>query len=138
MLKRPEVIRALESNYVPLRVDVDQSPDVAHHFRIQQWPTDLILDAEGKELYRGASSLDPNRFIATLDQVAAHARIGAPFSGSPSTDTAVTPGAEDGAIRSAAGLGAPASTVRQPLGPQVSFNRPTVAALPRTGHVANS
>ncbi len=49
-----------------------------------------LSGAQGAEIFRTVSPADPNRYIATLDQVAAHTRIGAPFSGSPSTDVAMT------------------------------------------------
>ncbi len=88
VFRRPEVMRAVASSYIPLKVNVDQNAELARYYRVQQWPTDVIVTAEGAEVYRGACSQDPNRYLATLDQVAAHARIGAPFSGSPSTDIA--------------------------------------------------
>lgn len=94
VFNRPEVIRAIVSNYVPLKVNVDQQPDLARHFRVQQWPTDIILTAEGDVLSRGPSPQEMNQFIAKLDQVASHARIGLPISGSPSTQVATTPGSD--------------------------------------------
>ena len=90
MFNQPEVIRALTSSYVPLRVNVDEDRALAQHYRVDRWPTDVIVTAQGQEIYRGTSPLDPNRYIATLDQIASHARLGMPFAGSPSTDIAMT------------------------------------------------
>ena len=88
VLNRSEVIRAIGTNYVPLKVNVDAAPQLAEYYRVTQWPTDVIVSPEGAEIFRAASSQDPNRFIATLDQVAAHARINQPIHGSPSTEIA--------------------------------------------------
>lgn len=89
VFNQPEVIRALSTNYVPLKVNVSQDPDLTRHFQIDRWPTDVIVTPSGQELYRGISPLDVNRYIATLDQVAAHARVGMVAAGSPSTELAV-------------------------------------------------
>ncbi len=88
VFNRPEVIRAVVGNYVPLKVNVDQNAELTRYFQVEQWPTDIIVDAKGAVLYRGTSPQDPNRYIATLGQVAAHARVRMPFSGSPSTEIA--------------------------------------------------
>ncbi len=119
---RPEVIRAIISNYVPLKVNVDQNTELTRYFNVQQWPTDIIVDAQGKVLYRGTSSQDPNRYIATLGQVAAHARIGMPFSGSPSTDIAAATRDSDSAARASA----------FPVGAMTGTPNATVPAPPAT------
>jgi len=88
VFNRPEVIRSITSSYVPLKVNVDMTPQLADYYRVTQWPTDVIVTPEGAEIFRSPSSQDPNRYIATLDQVAAHARVGSPIYGSPSTEVA--------------------------------------------------
>ncbi len=90
VFNQPEVIRAMTAGYVPLRVNVDENDELARFYRVERWPTDVIVTAQGAEVYRGASPMDPNRYVATLDQVASHTRIGVPFAGSPSTDIAMT------------------------------------------------
>lgn len=89
VFNRPEVIRAIAANYVPWEVKVDNHAELARHYRVDRWPTDLIVTVDGEELYRGLSSLDSNRFISTLDQVAAHARIQMPWSGGGSATAAM-------------------------------------------------
>jgi YHS domain-containing protein len=89
VFNQPEVIRAMSTSYVPLKVNVSQDPDLVRQFGIDRWPTDVILTAAGQELYRDLSPLDTDRYIATLDQIAAHARVGMVSGGSPSTDLAV-------------------------------------------------
>lgn len=76
VFNRPEVIRSIHNAYVPVKINVNQTRELATHFRITQWPTDIILTPDGKEIFRGVSSQDPNRFIMLLDQQAAHFRAG--------------------------------------------------------------
>ncbi len=86
---QPEVIRSLTASYVPLKVNVDESRELAQKYQVDTCPTDVIVTPQGAVVYRGGSPLEPNRYIATLDQVASHARIGMPFDGSPNTDVAM-------------------------------------------------
>ena len=83
VFNQPEFIRAVGTNYVPLKVNVAEDPALARHYGVEQWPTDVILAANGQELYRGASPAETNRYIAVLDQIAAHARVGMPSGGRP-------------------------------------------------------
>ncbi len=83
VFNQPEFIRAVATNYVPWKVNVAENPAVARDFGVDRWPTDVVLAAAGQELYRGASPVDANRYIATLDQIAAHARLGMPAGVSP-------------------------------------------------------
>ncbi|MHB0955554.1 MAG: DUF255 domain-containing protein [Pirellulaceae bacterium] len=76
---QPEFIRSIGTNYVALKVNVTENPDLVRHYAVQQWPTDLILTADGQELYRGISPPETNQYIDLLDQIAAHARLGMPI-----------------------------------------------------------
>ncbi len=70
---RHEVAQAMAANYVPVKVNAKASPDVARQYRVDRWPTDVIVNAQGEELYRRVSSQDPVEFAALIDQVAAKA-----------------------------------------------------------------
>jgi len=71
----PDVTRALATNYVAVRVNVSASAQLARQYQIRQWPTDVIITPDGRELYRGVSQQDPTRFLAQLDGVAAKSRV---------------------------------------------------------------
>jgi thioredoxin-related protein len=74
---RPEVGRAMGSGYIAVKIDVDQQPELAKFYRVNQWPTDVIVDPRGKEVYRSSPTpQDPNRFISMLDEVRAHYHVG--------------------------------------------------------------
>jgi YHS domain-containing protein/thiol-disulfide isomerase/thioredoxin len=102
VFNQPEFIRAVGTNYIPLKINAAADPPLVRHFGVDRFPTDVILSASGQEIYRSASPLDVNRYIGLLDQVASHARVGMPMSGSPTTEVAVTPSAWGGAPSAAA------------------------------------
>ena len=79
------MIRAIHSRYVPLKVNVAENEDMAEHFKIDKWPTDVIVTPDGKEVFRAVSQQDPHRFVATLHQVAAHVSMGLPIHGYAAT-----------------------------------------------------
>jgi len=85
---RPEVVRALHMNYVPLKVNATEDPDTARAYSVQRWPTDVVVTPDGVEVHRGPCPLEPDHYIAMLDQVAAHARAGMPVTGTASTPAA--------------------------------------------------
>ena len=74
VFSRPEVDRTLAAGFVPVKIKVDDQPELARRFRIDRWPTDVILTADGQELFRGVSPQDPIRYIAMLERAAGPAR----------------------------------------------------------------
>ncbi len=70
-----EFARALQTNYIPVKINVGDRQDLARKYKIDRIPTDLILTADGQELYRTISPSEPHKYVSMLDQVAAHARV---------------------------------------------------------------
>jgi len=70
VLSRPEVQQAIQANFIPVKIKVDNQPAVAERFRVDRWPTDLILLPDGQELVRSVSSQDPARYTAFLARAA--------------------------------------------------------------------
>lgn len=64
------VVEAINDKYVPVRVDVDELPELAAQFQVKAWPTDVILNYEGRQLYRGTSPSKANVYRAQLDTIA--------------------------------------------------------------------
>lgn len=75
VLKSPEVLRSMATNYVPVRVNVTDHPKIAERYNVRQWPTDVFLTPDGREVHRAVSQQDATRYVAVLDNVAAHARV---------------------------------------------------------------
>lgn len=95
---RAEVARAMATGYVPVKINVDRFPQLRDYYKVEAWPTDVIVTPEGKEVARSVPSpADPNRYIAMLDtararfgtgahlteQVAGHTTVSQPTSGLP-------------------------------------------------------
>lgn len=70
VLSRPEVQQAIQANFIPVKIKVDSQPGIAERFRVDRWPTDLILLPDGQELVRSVSSQDPARYNAFLARAA--------------------------------------------------------------------
>lgn len=71
----PEFIRAVSIGYVPVKVNGQQSPDLAARFGVDRWPTDVVLRPDGSVVLRNVCPQDTNQYIAMLDQVASHERL---------------------------------------------------------------
>ena len=78
VLSSPEVERSLAMNYVAVRVNVSESAAIADRYKVLQWPTDVILTPDGKEVFRSVSQQDPVRYIGLLDRVATQTRLARP------------------------------------------------------------
>lgn len=74
VFSRPEVARGLAANYVPVKIKVDDQPDLARKLRVDRWPLDIIITPEGQEVTRTVSPQDPVRYLAVADRAAATAR----------------------------------------------------------------
>ena len=86
VFSKPAVARAIQANYVPVKIQVEQNQDLVNQLKVRAWPTDVILAADGREVYHGVSQQDANRFVSQLDQVAALNRY-LPTSGNHAIET---------------------------------------------------
>jgi len=67
-LDHPEVIRRLNRDFVPIRVDSDQRPDINSRYNMGGWPTVAILDADGR-LIVGETYLQTGQLLEMLSAV---------------------------------------------------------------------
>ncbi len=66
-LSDPEVIRLANRDYVPVRVDSDQRPDVNGRYNMGGWPTIAVLTPDG-DVIAGYTYMDPSRLRTTLER----------------------------------------------------------------------
>ncbi len=66
----PQVLALLEKNFIAIRVDTDQRPDLEARYRIGGWPTTSILMPTGEILFQ-ANSLEPEVMIQLLQEIKA-------------------------------------------------------------------
>jgi len=64
----PEVIRRINTDFIPIRVDSDKRPDINNRYNMGGWPTVAILDAEGKVI-AGATYLPIGQLLTMLSAV---------------------------------------------------------------------
>ncbi len=65
----PEVIRAINERYLPIRVDNDQRPDVNRRYNMGGWPTTAFLTPDG-EIIHGGTYIPPDAMRHYVEQVA--------------------------------------------------------------------
>ncbi|HEY5648261.1 MAG TPA: DUF255 domain-containing protein [Nitrospiria bacterium] len=64
----PEVIRRLNGDFIPVRVDSDKRPDINSRYNMGGWPTVAILDAEGG-VYSGGTYMPTSHLLDLLSRV---------------------------------------------------------------------
>ncbi len=69
-----EVVRLIEQNYVPVRVDQDARPDLANRYRDYGWPATVFFDARGRELAKRSGYIDAGELAELLRRLAADPR----------------------------------------------------------------
>jgi uncharacterized protein YyaL (SSP411 family) len=65
------VIQSINDQFVPVRVDNDQRPDINLRYNMGGWPTTAFLTPTG-DILTGATYLPPERMRELLPQLAAH------------------------------------------------------------------
>lgn len=77
VFSRPEIAATISRNYVPVKVHVDSTPQLAKRYHVEAWPTDLIVTSAGLEVYRTVSPQSVAHYTTMLDQVAFQSGVGA-------------------------------------------------------------
>lgn len=71
---RPEVVAALETGFVPVRLNVDHFPHTCQQYGVSVLPSDIIITPQGQLVGRIDGKATPPQYLARLGQVAAIAR----------------------------------------------------------------
>ncbi len=69
VFSQPGFGHGVARGYVPVRVNVSVSPDLARQFRVDRWPMDVVMTASGQEIHRMVSPQDGNEYLRILNQV---------------------------------------------------------------------
>jgi uncharacterized protein YyaL (SSP411 family) len=69
----PEIIRTINENFIPVRVDVDQRPDIAERYNFGGYPTFAFLNSKG-DIILGGTYVPPEQFKEILKEVVALAK----------------------------------------------------------------
>ena len=60
------VSKAINQNFVPVKVHGAKNPKLAEMFKVTKYPTDVIVTTDGKALSHSVSPQQPDRYIAML------------------------------------------------------------------------
>jgi len=68
VFSRKDVAEAL-SNWVTVSIDGDQHPSVVDRYRIEGYPTFVLLDSDGREAFRITGAVSADEFIRRVEAV---------------------------------------------------------------------
>jgi hypothetical protein len=66
VFKQPAVVSTVQQNLVPVKLNADEFPQVAHAYGVKVLPTDVILAPDGRVLASFASPQDPADYLAQI------------------------------------------------------------------------
>ena len=66
--RAPEVNAAIAQSFVPVKVHANTSPKLTEMFRVNKFPTDVIVTVDGRTLAHSVSPQDPSRYVAMLQK----------------------------------------------------------------------
>jgi thiol-disulfide isomerase/thioredoxin/YHS domain-containing protein len=71
VFNQPGVAAAVQANYVPVKINVEQIPSVATKYGVTGLPTDVIITPQGQVVDVRRGRLEATQFVARLNQIAA-------------------------------------------------------------------
>lgn len=71
VFSKPEVARALEPNFVMVKLNVDESPGTAQLYGVSSIPTDVVTLPNGRLVWQVQSPPAANQYVAQMNQAAA-------------------------------------------------------------------
>lgn len=75
MYPDPQVATFITGNFIPVRLHLKKHPEAMPRFSIDWTPTVLIVDSDGKELYRTEGFLPADEFLGELQLGLGHAQF---------------------------------------------------------------
>jgi len=91
---RPSVARTVESYFVPVKINIDQHPELAKRYGVRQIPYDVIITPSGQVVGQTISPASPQGYSSKLVQIARRAGVQPPqtlLAGSPRPATRQRP-----------------------------------------------
>lgn len=71
VFSRPDVLSAIASSYVAVKLNFDQNPLLARQLNVESIPADIIMTPQGEILQKAVGGASAQRYIERLNQVAA-------------------------------------------------------------------
>lgn len=80
---QPSVALALSNSYVPVKINANQSPELAQAYGVTRVPTDAVVTAEGKLVKTFVSPSTPMEYVGVTTRLASayKTHLGGPYAG---------------------------------------------------------
>lgn len=69
-----ELVMSLNDNMIAVKINADENREIALHYQVNRWPTDVYLYPDGTVIERGVSNQDPQAYVRTVERVAQRCR----------------------------------------------------------------
>ena len=125
VFSQAEIAAAISRNYVPVKVNVDTHPQLATRYHVEAWPTDLIVNQAGLEVFRTVSPQAPANYQLMLEQIAYQGGVGAGRSANNPLDQAPWRGGQQDVTLTGAAVPAGQTAIATP-------SAPTARSVPTT------
>ena len=76
--KNAQVCNAVNTNFIPVKVNAGSNPDLAKMFKVTKFPTDVVVTTGGQTLVHTVSPQDPQRYVAMLSKAMPQQQPGQP------------------------------------------------------------
>jgi YHS domain-containing protein/thiol-disulfide isomerase/thioredoxin len=70
VFSQPEVAAALESQFIPVKVNADYFPHTRQQYGVAVLPSDVVITPDGQLVARIAGAAEPRSYIAQISQIA--------------------------------------------------------------------
>ena len=70
VFSRPQVAQVVHQNFVPVKVNAYDAPELCARYRVDRWPTDVIVTADGEIVHSMVTPQDPNKYVYLLSEIA--------------------------------------------------------------------
>ena len=86
VFNQPGFAQTLSVHYVPVKVNVEEQPGLMQAYQITQYPTEVVVGLDGREISRFRAPQNPASYLATATQIArANPPVLKPFDAGPAT-----------------------------------------------------
>ncbi|MGI9326235.1 MAG: thioredoxin family protein [Pseudomonadales bacterium] len=72
VFSQPQIVAAIEQNYIPVKINADNSPAYANRYQITRIPAEVVLTPQGNIVQKLTCPLEPNAYGAQIVNVAQH------------------------------------------------------------------
>jgi YHS domain-containing protein/thioredoxin-related protein len=136
VFSQPETGKALEQNFVMVKLNADDSPATTRMYYVSSLPTDVIITPDGRLVASLPSPPTSTQYIAQMNQAAeGHRRLaaGGPGAGVNPTPHGANPYMAQAAAATTASVPAASSTAAGVVGQQPAAAQAPLAAQPAAG-----